>query len=138
MPSPPESSSPGPVKVRGASKSVETAEKQRSNIYSPRRLRSYWLRDHILPSKCRICLIRQREPEIRKAALRRSAKKAMTTAFKNAEAMTEAALNAEEAEKIAATRTEEARLKAEEQEASVKAVKGAEEATEAAHKAEEE
>ena len=45
---------------------------------------------------------------------------ATATTVKDAEAMNESSSNAEEAEKIAASRAEEARLRVEEQKASVK------------------
>ena len=74
----------------------------------------------------------------RTAAPEQLVAKATTPKVQDAETMTKAAPNAEEADKIAATKAEEAQLKAEELKASTKAVKDAEEAAEAALKAEEE
>ena len=89
-----------------------------------------------LTSFCPICCFKRREYKKRMAAPKRPNVK--VTAVKDAETMTEAAPNAEEAEKLAVIKAEEARLKMEELKASAKAVKDAEEAAEAARKAEEE
>ena len=73
----------------------------------------------------------------RAAALEQPNVGATATTVKDAETMTEAAPNAEEAEKLAVIKAEEARPKMEELKAPTKAVKDAEEAAEAAHKAKE-
>ena len=75
---------------------------------------------HILASLCKYCFVVQHEAKKRATELERPC-----------------GPNAEEAEKTPAIRTKEARLKAEEQGASVKSVKEAEDAAEAARKAEE-
>ena len=82
------------------------------------------------------CCAGQREAKKRAAELERPAEGAMSRAVKDSEETTEAAPNAEEAEKTAAIRAEEARLKAEEQKAAAKAIKEAGEVAEAARKAE--
>ena len=109
-----------------------------SNIYSLHCMEQYRLLGHILTSLCKYCCAEQREAKQRAATLKRPDEKAKAKTVKDTGTMTEAAPYAEEAEKLAVIKAEEARPKMEELKASAKAVKDAKEATEAAHKAKEE
>ena len=86
----------------------------KDNEHSAYRIANYQKKSFKLTSFCTICCFKLREDKKRAAALERPDVEAMATRVKDAETMTEAAPIAEEAEKIAAIRAEEARFKVEE------------------------
>ena len=105
------------------------------NFYSESRFKEYQEHGWVFTALCTGCLLLRRHQ--RTAALERPIEKATAPKVQDAGTMTEAAPEAEKADKIAATKAAEAHLKVEEQKESAKAAKDAEEVAKAALNAEE-